>query len=547
MKNYDIVIVGGGISGIYTMYNLKKKYPNLKVLLLEKDNRFGGRIYTYFEKINGKTYKMDLGAGRLGFHHVKIMNLIEELHLKNQIIPINNTENYIEYDKKNNTYTDKSNIKNKILDILYKFFNSSKISNLSHTFLKKLNLIQLFSKFFSREIYQNILNSFEYKCKLKYFNSDDAVNYFKDDYNKYSKFFILKNGLSTLIDTMLNNIKNNKNYVFKKNQNVKKINYELERKLYNIQYNSNNHNHNIYSKIIICALPRKDLIKFDILSPYIKDLNTINEIAKMRIFEVYDTKNQESWFKNIPKIVTNEQLQFIIPIDHKSGLIMSSYNENLSTNQNYWLNLYNKSKTHFKTTLNQKLNNIFSVFNIQVPQSIYVKLHYWSMGVAAWKKNVDSYYTSQKIINLMPNFYICGENYSNYQAWCEGALQTSQQVIHKISCNLDYLKNNKTKKLIGGNLLPNLRKLSKENKKHIYKLYDPQYKRILAMEEGIHQKKNKTKKDKLKAAKMKKARFNVLRLYRKNNDTKGCYNFTKDMKYLDKKYNLGTTKNICNK
>ena len=44
---------------------------------------------------------------------------------------------------------------------------------------------------------------------------------------------------------------------------------------------------------------------------------------------------------------------------------------------------------------------------------------------------------------------------------------------------------------------------------------------------------------------MKKARFNVLRLYRKNNDKKGCNNFTKDMKYLDKKYNLGNTKNIC--
>ena len=29
MKNYDIIIIGGGISGIYTMYNLKK-YPTLR-------------------------------------------------------------------------------------------------------------------------------------------------------------------------------------------------------------------------------------------------------------------------------------------------------------------------------------------------------------------------------------------------------------------------------------------------------------------------------------------------------------------------------------
>lgn len=95
------------------------------------------------------------------------------------------------------------------------------------------------------------------------------------------------------------------------------------------------------------------------------------------------------------------------------------------------------------------------------------------------------------------------------------------------------------------NYLPKLRHLSKENKKHIYKLYDPQYKRILAIEEGIHQKKNKTYKKMRKAAKMKKARFNVLRMYRKNNDKKGCKNLTQDMIYMDKKYNLGKTRKIC--
>jgi len=44
---------------------------------------------------------------------------------------------------------------------------------------------------------------------------------------------------------------------------------------------------------------------------------------------------------------------------------------------------------------------------------------------------------------------------------------------------------------------------------------------------------------------MKKARFNVLRLYRKNKDKIGCLRITKDMKYMDKKYKLGNTKNIC--
>ena len=122
------------------------------------------------------------------------MNLLEDLKLKNEIIPITNTENYIEYDKKTNSATDKSEEKREIVDLLYKFFNSSKIANLTHRFLKKLNLMELFSKFFSREMCKTIENSFEYKCKLKYFNADDAVYYFKHDYNKHSKFFYCVNG-----------------------------------------------------------------------------------------------------------------------------------------------------------------------------------------------------------------------------------------------------------------------------------------------------------------------------------------------------------------
>jgi (S)-2-hydroxyglutarate dehydrogenase len=38
---YDIVIVGGGIVGISSAYNLQISYPNLKILLLEKETDFG--------------------------------------------------------------------------------------------------------------------------------------------------------------------------------------------------------------------------------------------------------------------------------------------------------------------------------------------------------------------------------------------------------------------------------------------------------------------------------------------------------------------------
>ena len=99
---------------------------------------------------------------------------------------------------------------------------------------------------------------------------------------------------------------------------------------------------------------------------------------------------------------------------------------------------------------------------------------------------------------------------------------------------------NKTRKL-----LPKLRKISKKNKKHHYHLKDPHKKRVLAIDEGIRYEmkhKNKTQK---KAAIAKKGRFNILRIYRRNKHIKDCNKITKDMRYIDKKYKLGKTKNIC--
>ena len=184
-----------------------------------------------------------------------------------------------------------------------------------------------------------------------------------------------------------------------------------------------------------------------------RELNSINEISKVRIFEIYNKTlhangKEEMWFKNIKKTTTNEEVQFIIPINPGTGLIMSSYNENLSTKENYWNNLYKKGSNILKVKLREKLNNLFRIYNIVIPESKYIKFYYWRSGVACWKKNVDSHYISQKILNLMPHFYICGENYSNYQAWCEGALESSESVLNKLKCELSKTKTNKTRKLI---------------------------------------------------------------------------------------------------
>ena len=43
----------------------------------------------------------------------------------------------------------------------------------------------------------------------------------------------------------------------------------------------------------------------------------------------------------------------------------------------------------------------------------------------------------------------------------------------------------------------------------------------------------------------KKRRLNVLRIFRKNTNKSACRKITNDMRYLDKKYRLGSTNSIC--
>lgn len=56
---YDVVVIGAGVSGLYTAYLLRKKDPLLRLLVLETSSRLGGRILT---KTGFAPWPIDLGG-----------------------------------------------------------------------------------------------------------------------------------------------------------------------------------------------------------------------------------------------------------------------------------------------------------------------------------------------------------------------------------------------------------------------------------------------------------------------------------------------------
>jgi hypothetical protein len=77
---YDFIIIGGGISGLYSAYKIKKENPSASFVVLEKFKRdwLGGRIGN--EEFHGETIATGAEYGRKR-KDVRLINLLEELNI----------------------------------------------------------------------------------------------------------------------------------------------------------------------------------------------------------------------------------------------------------------------------------------------------------------------------------------------------------------------------------------------------------------------------------------------------------------------------------
>jgi hypothetical protein len=89
-------------------------------------------------------------------------------------------------------------------------------------------------------------------------------------------------------------------------------------------------------------------------------------------------------------------------------------------------------KGNIQANIMKEVRNTFKGFNI--PDPIYFKVHEWTHGTTYWLPgNYDPVKESRRFLTIAPDVHVCGESYSMRQAWIEGALEHSNQLI-KIIC-----------------------------------------------------------------------------------------------------------------
>ena len=205
--SYDIVIVGGGISGLFLAYKLVD--TDLNILVLEKEKEFGGRIHTILK--NG--YQYECGAARFSNKHNKLLTLIHELGLKEDIIELPDKIESIIDGKR-----DDCEINKLLMDAILK----SKSYTKDH--LKNIVFYQYLIDVYDFKTADYINSCFGYDSEFFKLNADAAISMFKKDlFHGDTKYFILKNGLSSIINEIVDLLESSNNVTLKLEEGLNEI------------------------------------------------------------------------------------------------------------------------------------------------------------------------------------------------------------------------------------------------------------------------------------------------------------------------------------
>lgn len=397
MTVYDYIIVGAGLSGLYSAYKLLKENPDLKILILERNSDVGGRIDTQ----DG----LEAGAGRFHEHQPLVMGLIRELGLARQMVPIETYEHFIA-----NKQLHSMEPINKKVD--YVIARSRKTDKKT---LKNIIFLDYVKQVLSVDDAAFLLDFYGYSSELTNMNAYDTINLMKNHLNHETQFYKLQGGLSQIIRELTKRI----DAKIMVHRRVTDINYNDEMEQFEITCDEIKRKY--HTKKCICAVTKETLLKLPIFKPIYKVLSLMETLPLCRIYAKFPKTNL--WFKGMPHVTTNNNLRIMIPIDEESGTIMMSYTDNKYAR--FWKRMLDKDGIDAVNREHQRLIKKTTGLDVPMPQD--TKVYYWEDGVVYFKPGFDSETMLKQIRHPIPNIplYVCGENYSELNSqWMEGALDT---------------------------------------------------------------------------------------------------------------------------
>jgi phytoene dehydrogenase-like protein len=409
--SWDMIIVGAGLAGLRIGIETLKKDKHIRCCILEQYDYVGGRVFT-FRKHVPKVGKIswESGAGRISKDHNKVLDLIQSYDL--HTAPIHSEVEYLPTSTMVPTENHFSDLISVYLDPL---------RALDPSVLAQYTLGELLCKTIGVTSAKKFYVQFPYFSEIHCLRADLALESFHSEMSSNKGFFVCKEGLSSLTDAMHQEfVKRGGTVQF--HTTLKKVCYC--RGVEELHCTTDNALMTYVAPIVVLALHHTALKQIDGVRTY-DVLRHLEMQPLLRMYAIFPTKHNKSWFLHMPHTVTDSPIRYIIPIDPVRGIIMISYTDGGDTR--HW-----KNHKDNEMRVMQEIRRLFP--DRVIPEPIYFKEHLWGSGCTYWKPGAyDVQEASRQSLHPMPHkfpgLFMCGESFAVHQCWMESALDQADKLL----------------------------------------------------------------------------------------------------------------------
>ena len=392
MNNYDYIIIGAGMAGLYMGYLLKK--ANKNILILDAEDKIGGRA------IEGTFYNepIKLGAGIGSMSNKILLSLLKKLKIKYEIFEGKVNKGNVSPIGLN------WNIDSAVEKIICKYKELKKEKNSD---INTLTVKEFIKKYFDSKFWK------------QYFNATDYSDYWDSDLSYYINNYPITDELTNSEDLFY------VSWTELANKLSKKLKIKLSTPVTNIKKENNNYliNDIYYCNKLIFAT---SIYGLNNLYKYIDNkLNWNKYIGFVPFSYIYTYHPKPHNITNMT-LVTNE-IKKSLAIS--KNVLMASYADNNLTK--YWRKNYKiKTKKQFLDLINLKLKQVFP----DITPATDFEFISWTEGVHYFRpiKNNKFNILLNKLSHPQKNIYVIGEILSLRQGWVEGALESAERVFNKM-------------------------------------------------------------------------------------------------------------------
>lgn len=418
----DYAIIGGGLAGLYAAREIVKKHPKAKIAVFEKYRVFGGRVLTFREG----PYQWEAGAGRIHSSHKMVRALLRQYGLKE--IPISSEIGWVE------TYGSPL-VPNKWEQSLPTWL--SEMGRLPAEELATHTLFELLVKILGEPKAKALVDPFPYYAEIYTLRADMALQSFLGEMGTHEHYSVSPDGYDMLIGSLVEDCDNH-SVDLQTHMDLKAAAPEGDTiRLWfangSPKEKDTREVKEVIAKKAIFALHRDALAKIHLF----KNLPLLSKVKMEPLHRIYavfpKSKDGSIWFEDLGRFVTGTPLRYFIPIDPKRGVTMISYTDGNDTKP--WTEIAYGADPKNETLgflLTQECRRLFPEKDIPYP--IFLKSHPWDSGCSYWlpghyNVKAESMASLQPFGSDLPNIYICGESFSLRQAWMEGALENTRDLL----------------------------------------------------------------------------------------------------------------------